>query len=91
MSHSLYVNHPLNQTLFMTENPEADVASYSQPAQGRAVGRSENPGGGGHKLPSLSDIALTDLLKSGGGGGNGPRPPGSDSPVSVASFTRSQS
>ena len=74
----------------MTENPEADVASYSQPAQGRAVERSENPGEGGHNLPSLIDIALTDLLKS-GGEGNGPRTPSSDSPVSVASFTRSQS
>ena len=58
----------------MTENPEADVASYSQPAQGRAVGRSENPGEGGHNLPSLIDIALTDLLKSGGGGQWSPDP-----------------
>ena len=36
----------------------------------RAVGRSENPGVpvlfGGHNLPLLVEIGLTDLLKSGG-------------------------
>ena len=35
----------------------------------RAVGKSENPGGpvlfGGHNLPTLIEIGLTDLLKSG--------------------------
>ena len=36
----------------------------------RAEGRSENPGVpalfGGHNLPLLAEIGLTDLLKSGG-------------------------
>ena len=54
----------------MTENPEADVASYSQPAQCRTVGRSDNLEEGGIICPPwLIFIGLTDLTKSEIGGG----------------------
>ena len=45
----------------------------------RAVARSENPGGlvvmGGENVPSLVEIGLTDLPKTGGGGLSPPSPP----------------
>ena len=56
----------------------------------RAVGRSENPGVpvlyGGHNLPPLVEIRLTDLPKFGGGTPDTPR---DDRPVYLTIIVRS--
>ena len=61
---------------------KSDTATQSEPTCFRAVGRSENPGVpvlfGGHNLPPLVGIGLTDLPKSGGAMAL-PAPPGTTS------------
>ena len=56
----------------------------------RAVGRSENPGvpvvmwGGGHNLPLLVDIGLTDLPKY----GNAMAPPAPTGPLEISTYLK---
>ena len=56
-----------------------EICHFLMMTQHRAVGRSENPGVpvlfGGHNLPPLVEIGLTDLPKSGGAMAP-PAPPG---------------
>ena len=53
----------------------------------RAVGRYENPGlpvlFGGHNLPPLVEIGLTDLLESGGAISHPPGTPRDDRPAFI--------
>ena len=71
--------HKYNKHLFISCQYHSKNTICSSDIIFRAVGRSENPGVpllfGGHNLPPLVEIGLTDLPKSGGAMAP-PAPPG---------------